>query len=203
MRLIVTDFIRKLTSTRIRIAAGGVRPDRRALRHLLNVSDIPNGAWRVLDERTWRTGSRDNDSEWAKNARASGSTTAWRSFQDADSDRWVWLQVTPFASPADAIAAMEYIPNGLVKNRRTRGSAFVETAVDGVEVPGASRVWAREMRSSGPAGESFTWLLVVSRGGTVVVAGASGSPTAWTWPAVVDLVVKQLEFSGSKDTTDE
>src|ERR1039457_1852787 len=79
---------------------------RDALACLLGVEDLRGAGWRVLDERTWRTGVAEHAAPWGGQARAAGSVTAWRSFQDAAGRRWVWVQVMPLVSAQDALDAL-------------------------------------------------------------------------------------------------
>lgn len=73
---------------------------------LLTAADLPSGPWRQLDQRTWRTGAGDPSTGRARRAGEIGSVTAWRSFRHADRDGWLWEQVSPLASPADAGVAL-------------------------------------------------------------------------------------------------
>lgn len=66
-----------------------------SLRMLLSTDDLPGGGWKQLDQRTWRTGEADPDSDWARRARESTSITAWRSFEHRRHSRWLWCQATP------------------------------------------------------------------------------------------------------------
>jgi hypothetical protein len=82
------------------------RRARTVLARLLAAADLPGGPWRVLDQRTWRTGTIGSPTLWGDRARQAGSVTAWRSFRDAGAERWAWIQIAPLASAGDAESAL-------------------------------------------------------------------------------------------------
>jgi hypothetical protein len=164
----------------------------RAVAQLVTSSEVPDGDWRLRDERTWRTGATNAGAPWAERAQSMGSVTAWRSFEETGDGSWVWLQTSPLASAADADEAMRVIPDRLVANLRAKVTPTAERDVEGVHVAGADVTWAREIHAEGKSvGQSVNLLLAVAAGRFVVVASLSGS--APSWESLARLVERQLE----------
>src|ERR1700734_3527330 len=80
----------------------------RSLKMLPSTADMPGERWRLLDERTFRTGRMGRVTEYGKRARELRSVTAFRSFEQAD-DRWLWAEVIPLANEEDATTALEEV----------------------------------------------------------------------------------------------
>ena len=180
---------------RLRFAAaqlGRKAGARERLACLLTVLDLPGAGWRVLDERTWRTGVAGPVTPWGGRARAAGSVTAWRSFQDAAGRRWVWVQVMPLVSAQDALEALGGIGDRLLGNARATVKLVREADVEVAPFAGASAVWAHEQHTAGPGGEGVSLLLAGVVAVSVVVVCASGSP-AWDWRAVSELAARQAD----------
>jgi hypothetical protein len=77
----------------------------RSLKILPSTADMPGDGWRLLDERTFRTGRMGRATEYGKRARKLGSLTAIRSFEQK-ANRWLWAEVIPLANEEDAAAAL-------------------------------------------------------------------------------------------------
>lgn len=153
---------------------------------LLAPADLPGPDWKILDERTWRTGS-DATAEWQLRAKASGSVTAWRSFEQGGHDRWVWIQTTPAANGDDALAALSDIPARMLANMRATAKLLDERQVQPPAPLTAATGWAVEQRTQGAKGESTSLILASVCGRTVIVVAASGPSEAWTWDQVGDI----------------
>lgn len=162
---------------------------RRVLERVVTVHDLPGDGWRVMDERTWRTGVSGQATEWGRRARAVGSVTAWRSFELA-ARQWCWVQVAPLASESDALAAIEGVGDRLLGNLRGKAAVVRERDVQVDPFPGASRVWAHEQHTSGPTGPGVSKMLAAAAGTHLIVVCASGSPE-WEWEAVSGLGRRQ------------
>lgn len=176
----------------MRFALGQLGPrrgSRAALQRLLSVGDLPGAGWKVIDQRTWRTGVGGR-SAWQASARAVGSITAWRSFEQANASRYLWVQVTPLASPSDAAEALAALEDKSMANLRFRGA------------PGERRTVSLSLRSgqatgveqdtSLPSGPSTTLMLPVIDGATLVLVCASATGAdPWHWPDVVALAEAQ------------
>jgi hypothetical protein len=110
---------------RLQFAAAQVGPKagkNEVLARLLAAADLPGGPWRVLDQRTWRTGTIGSPTLWGDRARQAGSVTAWRSFRDAGAERWAWIQIAPLASAGDAESALSGVGDrGLATPARAYG----------------------------------------------------------------------------------
>lgn len=158
------------------------------LARLLSADDLPDGMWRRVDQRTWRTGV--SATPWGDRARETGSVTAWRSFRDLAGRRWLWLQVMPLASAQDARTALDEAGDLQLRNLRATVRVVDESDVDIEPFAGASMVWAHEYRTVGPGGPGATLMLAGAVDSFVVIVCASGQP-AWDWPSVSDLAAMQ------------
>jgi hypothetical protein len=148
---------------------------------LLTARDLPGGGWKQADQRTWRSGEADPDSAWARRARDIRSVTAWRSFENAGTSRWLWCQVTPLASASDAEAALDDLPRRLLKNLRAEVSVVGSRDVDPPALEHSGRVWAHEQETEGPTGRGVTLLVAAAVGRMVTAVAGSSLGAGWTW----------------------
>lgn len=163
-----------------------------ALAHLLDAGDLPDDTWRVIDERTWRTGEIGPAAPWAERARLAGSVTAWRSFRSKTAAKWTWIQVAQLASAEDAETALTSIGGRRLANLRARVRLVSETAVPMEPFAGASAVWALEQRTDGPGGPGVSLMLAAAIGDWLTAMGLAGSPE-WDWHSAVRLATLQAE----------
>ena len=161
-----------------------------ALARLLSGSDLPDGPWRVMDQRTWRTGEARPSTAWGERARRAGSVTAWRSFSHETAPRWAWIQVTPMASQEDAGAALAGVGDRALANLRSGVRLVSQRDVSVEPFAGASAIWAREQRTDGRDGPGVVLMLAGAVGRWLVMASLSGSP-AWDWQSASELAALQ------------
>lgn len=90
------------------------------MERLLAVGELPGAGWKVLDQRTWRTGV-GGGAPWQSRAWAAKSVTAWRSFEQPSTGRGLWIQATPLASSEDCADAIADLPGKSVANLRFKG----------------------------------------------------------------------------------
>ena len=126
----------------------------RVLSLLLEVPDLPGDRWAVKDQRTWRTGQTSHPSEAAVRARAAGSITAWRSFEQKGISRGLWVQVTPAVSGEDAQAFVKDMPNRFVKNPGALVGVRSERTIEGTQIPGADDIWCYEQETTALKGDA-------------------------------------------------
>lgn len=167
----------------------GSSPEKRdALARLLTIADLPGSGWRKMSEKTWRTGSKGEHTEWADRAREAGSLTAFRSMQNRGVRQWVWSQMTPLVSVQDAHAEFDRIKERGVRNAGVvRVREEKDVAVD--LFSGATRIWAHEQTTTGLAGTGSNKLLAVVVATSVIVVCSSGSPVI-TWSTMAGLAMK-------------
>lgn len=161
-----------------------------ALARVLSESDMPEGPWRVLDQRTWRTGEIGPATAWGDRARQAGSVTAWRSFRHVTGSRGAWIQVMPMASEADAGAVLAGLGERLLANLRSRGRLVSQRDVPMEPFAGASAVWAREQHTESRDGPGVVLMLAGAVSHWLVIVCLSGSP-AWDWQSAQELAALQ------------
>ncbi|HEY4459158.1 MAG TPA: hypothetical protein VGN81_32895 [Pseudonocardiaceae bacterium] len=167
----------------------GSSPERRdALARLLTPADLPGSGWRKMSDKTWRTGTKGEKTEWALRAGEAGSLTAFRSIQNRGVRQWMWSQMTPLVSVTDALAEFERIKDRGVSNRgAVRVQSEKDVAVD--LFSGASRIWAHEQSTTGLAGPGSNKLLAAVVASSVIVVCTSGAPVV-TWTTMAGLAAK-------------
>lgn len=161
-----------------------------ALGRLLHASDLPDGPWRMLDQRTWRTGVMGPATEWGERARQAGTVTGWRSFGHKTSKRGAWIQVMPLASADDARAALSVVGERGLANLRARVQLVSEHDVSVAPFTGADAVWAREQHTTSKDGPGVVLTLGGAVGRSLVIICLSGSP-AWDWSSASELAALQ------------
>jgi hypothetical protein len=160
------------------------------LARLLSEGDLPDGPWRVLDQRTWRTGEVGPATAWGKRARQAGSITAWRGFSHKTAPRWVWIQVIPLASEEDTGPALAEIGERGLADLSSRLELVSQRDVPMEPFAGASAAWAREQHVKGRNGPGVALLLAGAVSNWLVIVCLSGLP-AWYWQSAADLAALQ------------
>lgn len=159
------------------LAQLGPKPGARRNKALLLVPADLGEDWRVVAERSWRSGT--GGSAAAQRARAAGSVTVWRSFRTRDRSGWVWCQVTPLAGEQDASETLSKLGERFLRNPRAKVSLSSQRQVEPPHIPGADQLWACEQQTTGKAGAGSSLLLGVRVGSVVAVLAASGSAASW------------------------
>jgi len=171
----------------------GRKPGKKqALARLLIGDDLPGGAWRVMDQRTWRTGKIGPPTPWGRRASQAGSVTAWRSFRDTRSARWAWIQAAPMASAEDAKSALTGAGQRGLANLHANARSVNEAVVTVEPFVGASAVWACEQRTEDRDGPEVVLMLAAAVGEWFIVMCLAGSP-AWDWPSATQLAALQAQ----------
>jgi hypothetical protein len=116
--------------------------------------------------------------------------TAWRSFRDADANRWAWVQIAPLALASDAETALSGVGDRGLANLGSRVRLVSQAEISMQPFKGASAVWAREQRTEGHRGAGLVLILAAAVGHWLVVICLSGSP-AWDWPSAVAVATQQ------------
>lgn len=183
-----------VTLRRLRFAAAQIGAQPRGLdsrRMLLRPDDLLGKTWRVLDERTWRTGSAGQHSAWARRVRDAKSITAWRSFEQVGQQRWLWCEVVPLVSPEDAVAALSAVADMMLGNRHAE--VRITGRRDGAAPPplGSDHAWAREETTEGPLGVGTALYLAWPYHRVLNVIACSGGHDRWDWPQVQALGATQ------------
>jgi hypothetical protein len=160
---------------------------------VLTPDSLPGAGWRMLEQRAWRTGEGGADEPWARRARDAQLLTGWRSFEQPAASRWLWVQVTPLVSTADALAALRVVPDRFLANTRAEVTVTSARDVTLVTFDRQSGGWAYEQTTRGPRGDGVALYLATAVGSTLAVFAASGHASAWTWPQLVDVARLQIE----------
>jgi hypothetical protein len=160
---------------------------------LLDTTDLVDNGWKMLAERTWRTGISEPNSERSNRAREIGSISAWRSFSRTNPDQAMWIQLVPFASSEDAATAVIDTHKTLLPNLRQKVTTTSEKVIDGVSIVGVDDPWAFEQRTTTAHGPSCTKIVSGRIEQIVIVVACSGTDEGWLWPDVYAVVSSQNE----------
>jgi hypothetical protein len=164
-----------------------------SLEMLLDKSDLVDDGWRMLDERTWRTGISEPNSERSTRAREIGSITAWRSFSRTNPDQAIWAQVVPFSSTGDAAMAVTDANASLLPSLRQKVTITSEKAIDVVSIEGIDDPWVFEQHTTTAHGPSCTKIVGGRIEQIVILIACSGTDEGWLWPDVYAVVSSQTE----------
>ena len=164
------------------------------LRRCITKLDLPGQWWRRVDQRTYHTGYAHEDAEWAVNARAVGSVSAWRVYVNRRMRMYLQVQLVPLASVADAPAALEAAIAGELNNFRNRLSTLStdEVQLGKDAIAGATNVTATEREVSAPIETSLVRTLYFNVGRFVVILVATDLYGGWTWEHVIGLALAQV-----------
>lgn len=161
---------------------------------VLAVDALSAGSWKVLGQRAWKTGQTGAGEPWAVRARQANLISVWRSFEQSSPSRWLWVQVTTLASPTDAEAALQVIPDRLLANASAEVNVVSSRDVEPVPVHGHHVGWAQEQQTDGPRGVGVALYMAFVVGSTLAVLAASGDADAWTWDELHRVASSQAEL---------
>lgn len=154
---------------------------------LLDVTDLPDG-WTVLDQRRWRTGL--DPSLWSQRAKELGGVTAWRSFQSAAKESWLWTEAIPLTSETDVSDALPEIWSRTLKNLRAKVRLVGE--IEGPKLSGLSTAHRTlEQATDGPFGSGVVRLVAWSHRTVLNALCATAKGDAWDWSELEALASKQ------------
>ena len=180
---------------RLRFAAAqlGPKPGKaHALSLLLVPADLPGDGWRAVDERVWRTGTTNPDLDWARRAREAKTLTAWRSFEQASPNRWLWTEAITCASAEDAAAALRDVPHLMLRNLRANVTVTSEGDVGGHSIAGINNQWIYEQLTTGPDGDNAVRYVGGTEGLIVFVSAFSSTGrSGWSWDDIDGVVESQ------------
>jgi hypothetical protein len=160
---------------------------------LLEPPELPGSGWSVVEERSWPTGQLDRDSEKGQRALRFGGVTAWRSFEEADTSRSVWVEAVPYASAEDAGVSLREAPRYFV-GARGPGEALVdESVVDDQVLPGVTDTWMFEKSTTSPGGDSLARYVGGTVGRILFLTCFARSDEMWPWADVIALARLQAE----------
>lgn len=169
------------------ISTIGPKPGKAAvLSRLISVEDLDNSGFRVLKERTYRTGPGRSATPEIKRARASGSVTAIRYFRSAIAGRTVWVSITPFASNEDAETYLPSLYDHLLRLPFGRYKTLEVQRIDPLEFNVQPTV-AYQERYEGPRGPGVSRMIGGVAGLYEYVLYFSTTTEEWSWEEILDI----------------
>jgi len=164
-----------------------------SLSMLLEPSQLPGAGWTLLDQRSWRTGFTSKPSEAARRARHARRFSAIRSFELAAASRWVWVEVMPFATAADAEAALPSLPTLFVSNPRAKVTVTGERRLEPDEIAEmADYPFVYEQTTSGEHGPSASRYAAGTVRHVVFIVATSAFGEGWSWTEVASVAASQV-----------
>lgn len=185
------------------LAQFGNRHERKRSRAmLLDIADLPDGTWKVIGDRRWRTGTRGEHGELAERARLVGSFTAWRSFKSETPAGGFWTTVILFASKGDAELAVPNSHNMILKNPKFTGSATGDQIISDQEIPGVDVTLVSEQLTITNDGPGSTKYVAGNVGRVFFMMAFAQRGAAWPWSEITSIsaiqackIRKELETS--------
>jgi hypothetical protein len=162
-----------------------------SLAMLLDESELPDADWTLLHERSWRTGAGGMKSEEVRAAHRIGTFTAIRLFEHVFRNRWVWIEVMPFASAQDAQSAVPKIRTGLVSNPNATVTVIEERTIEDQEVPGLAHPLVFEQVTTGRNGRGAARYIGGHVDRVLFLVSTSASEAGWPWNEVTSLASLQ------------
>ena len=169
---------------------GGKQARRRSFSLLLETRELPGDEWRMLGERSWRTGVGFR-TEAARRARQARTITVVRYFKCPARSRWLWVEVIPYANTGDAQTAVSHFESMLSPNPYSVAKATIEHRVEGVDIPEISEPWLYEQAGSRKKLKASSLLIGGNIEQIAFVVCASGPDRAWAWEDVVPIATAQ------------
>jgi len=181
--------------SRLRFVAAQIGPKpgkKRSLTMLLDLSELPGDDWKMLDQRTWRTGIATPIPDWTKRANEAGSVTAWRSFgQKTGPSQTIWTQVTPFVSADDAQSALTDTPKNMMRNLWAEVSPTSERVIEDYSIPDVTSQWFYEQEALSSEGASTSRFVAATVAEWLFVVACAGLDGTWIWADVITLASTQ------------
>lgn len=173
----------------------GKRSERkRSLSILMNQAELPGQGWRVVDERTWRSGSIGPRSDAAVRSLKAGGVIAWRSFGQKEPPRGVWIQVGPYGTVEDAESAVPELFSRSIKSSRFEGRVSEEKSIVDISIPGVAHAAFIEQSIEGTSvGPRNSKYVVGSVSQYVFGIGCTGRADGWPWAEVLVLASLQAD----------
>jgi hypothetical protein len=160
---------------------------------LLDLSDIPEGNWKVTDS-SWRVGSGGNKaSEFALRARKIGNFISVRSFEQIETKRTIVTQVIPYAAEDDAQGALPLLLRSSRSNLERKKSIVREEMVSNVDIPGAFNPSVTELFLTGDEGPSVVRRVVGNVENVAFLVVGSGSWDGWPLDKICSVASLQAE----------
>jgi hypothetical protein len=159
---------------------------------LLQQEDLVGNGWKVLNERSWRTGAWGiSPTEAGRRARKQGLFSAARSFEQVPSLRWLSVEVIQFASVQDAELTVPEFQRRFVPNPKARVTVTAERKIEGYEVPGVPDPWIYEQSTIGAKGPGMARYVAANVDHVVFFAVCAGYGDCWPWDEVVSFAALQ------------
>ena len=187
----------RLTRFDWQVAEVGIRRSERrwSKSTLLNPTELPGGGWSIRSERSWRVGvgfagARPHTDEGSR-ARRAGCVVAWRSFDDSTAPRWLWVEVVPLVSEADAVSYVATGLDQLVPDSRPTHKPVDLRSVEGFDITGLSHPRAWEAATTDQQGRGFARVVTGHVGHVVFICQCSWHENGWTWQEASSVVMLQ------------
>jgi hypothetical protein len=167
------------------LALHGDRVKRRAaLAMRIDVQELPNAGWKIVDQLCVRSGfiTPQWSSEVSKRARRTGEFSARRQFEHETPRQELWLQTVPYGSRDDASDAVPRLMSKLVANPSFKGKVVDELENQSISIPGVDTIYAVERWSTGTRYGSLSTRYIIGNVGHiefVVVYGDWSNTLSW------------------------
>jgi hypothetical protein len=168
------------------------RPSKRrySLGLLLTPAEVLEPGWEQVKERSWRMGMGRRFGKISSRARRSGSFTAIRMYKNGIADCRMWIQVSPYASTADA-HTMVTQDISLEGHRNPNIQRLSKQVIDDIEVPSLEDVSTWELHTARDGRTGYQRIVAGRVDSVVIEAACSGPDSGWPWADVVAVATAQ------------
>jgi hypothetical protein len=154
----------------------------------LDVDELPGSGWKLLARRQWRTGAKGRPhNDVTHRARKVATFSTWKSFEQTESRRWVWIEVIPVRDSSDAVELIPNLRSILVANSRPEARLISEERTRPTDLVLDSETWTFEQLTEGPQGKGSMRLIGSHVDNVVYMVACSAFEPGWTWPEVAQI----------------
>jgi hypothetical protein len=182
-----------MNNLQYRLAQLGSREARqRTISMLPAPSDLPGGSWRVLDQKTWRTGAWGSiSSDEGQRAHQIGTYSSIRTFVQGEFPRWFYVLVIPCASASDAISAIPLAKSRMSNHRSSDVKIIEEHIAREVQIDEMPDSLIFEQRTVGRLGPGIARYVAGNVDEVAFVICCSSLEDGWPWDEVAELAMRQ------------
>ena len=160
---------------------------------LLETTDLADGPWLARQQRTFRTGAGQPQTDETRRARKNGSITAMRTFRHATDRRTLTCSVIPFAAPSDAQAYVPKIPNRMMRIPFSKFKSYGTCVFPAGEVSAMAEGLAYEERFAGPKDSGCFRLLAGTVDEIVFTVQGAAVDGHWEWDELERAAASQVQ----------
>jgi hypothetical protein len=188
------------------VAGYGRKPGKKSsLMMVLDAADLPGDRWTQVQERSWKTGAVGPRSDKAIRAREIGSISVLRKYRLNESRDYFRVQLSPFASKADAASMVRRSHEGFLPLRPATAVVISERVLEGVNIEEVDGAWAIEQSLEEARRLGNRKLVIGSVDRFMFLIDSSAANDGWDWSDVLSIAAiqgKKIRRTMKESSTD-